>query len=244
MDDKSEIKDIISEGYRYYLRNISIDNVVFSYHDEKLKVLLRSHSDEEWAITGGFIERTQTLDESAIRIVNEPTGLDNFFMKQFQAFGGPERRNFYLENHKDVESESVGVYTEDSWLNDYFVTIGYYSLMEFSKVEIQNSPERMFRWWDVYELPPLMIDHKQIIDRALETLRIDVYNSPFAKELLPQKFTLPELQTLYEVILGKELDRGNFYRKMKSRAWLIKLFEKKKIGQHKSPRFHMFDPDL
>jgi len=246
MGARRKMKDLASEGHLYFLRNISIDNVIFSYDNEKLKVLLRFHTAEEWAITGGFIERTQTLDESAIRIANDPTGLDKFFMKQFQAFGGPERRNYhlYLESQRDGGNESVKVYPENSWLNDYFVTIGYYSLMEFNKVEIQNGQEVIFRWWDVYDLPPLMIDHKQIIESALETLRVDIYNSPVAKEFLPQRFTLPELHSLYEVILGKELDRGNFYRRMKSLGWLIKLYEKKKIGQHKSPNYHMFDPDL
>lgn len=237
--------DLISEGHLYFLRNISVDNVIFSYQNEELMVLLYLHPLKEWAITGGFINRAETLDESAARIAKQQIGLDHFYLKQFKAFGGPERRNNsfakQMNNFKGFDGRKI---PEDNWLNDYFITIGYYSLIEFNKVNLKDDSENKRRWWNVDSLPPLLVDHKEIVESALITLRNDLYNLPIAKELLPLKFTLPELHTLYETILGKKQDRGNFYKKMKSLGWLIKLYERKNIGAHKSPYLHMFDPEL
>jgi len=239
--------DIISEGHLYFLRNISVDNVIFSYHDEELKVLLCFNRFKQWSLTGGFIDRTETLDEAAYRVAKLPTHLENIFMKQFKAFGGSERRNYdypFVQRSGEMDESKGIVIPKDSWLNDYFVTIGYYSLIEFSKVQLEMNTDREYRWWNVYDLPPLMIDHNKIIESALNNLREDLNSKPIAKELLPNKFTLPELQTLFETVQDKKLDRGNFYKRMKSLGWLIKLYERKNIGPHKSPFLHMFDPDL
>jgi len=245
MDEKKENIDLIFEGHLHYLRNISVDNVVFGYENEKLKVLLRFHPLKKWAITGGFIERTETLDEAALRLAREGTGLDKIFIKQFKAFGGPDRhQNHFASEMNNLLGPGAKKVPEDNWLNEFFVTIGYYSLVEISKVDLKNISEVECRWWNVNELPLLLADHNIIIENALTTLRQDLFNFPVAKELLPLKFTLPELQTLFETILGKELDRANFYKKMKSLGWLIKLFERKKIGAHKSPYLYMFDPEL
>lgn len=240
MEKDTEKIDIISEGHLYFLRNISVDNVIFSYHNEALYVLLFYNTVKNWALTGGFIQRDETLDEAALRIAGNPTGLKIFFMKQFRAFGGPERLRADLHSPR-IRPSNI---PDDSWLNDYFVTIGYYSLIEFDKVQLDHQPDSRYRWWNVSDLPPLMMDHDQIIESALSFLREDLNHNPIAKELLPRKFTLPELQALYETIQDKKLDRGNFYKRMKSLGWLIKLYEQKKAGAHKSPYLHMFDPEL
>lgn len=245
MEKDTERIDLIFEGYLHYLRNISIDNVILSYDNEEFKVLLYFHPIQKWAITGGFIERTETLDEAAQRLVRQRTGLDKIFSKQFKAFGGPERhKNSFAKEMNKILPQQAKKIPDDNWLNEFFVTIGYYSLVEKSKVDLSSGFDKECSWWNVNELPPLMADHNSIIECALDTLKHDLYHLPVARELLPRKFTLPELQTLYETILGKKLDRGNFYKKMKSLGWLIKLYEQKKVGAHKSPYLHMFDPEV
>ena len=131
---------------------------------------------------------------------------------------------------------------EYHWLLQRTVSIWYYALIDFSKAEIK--PDILydeFNWQSVTELPDLLYDHSEVVEKALAAMRNQLYLQPIGYNLLPQKFTLPEIQILYETILGKKLHRRNFPNKLMSLGILVKLDEKKNIGQHRSPFLYKFD---
>jgi 8-oxo-dGTP diphosphatase len=131
---------------------------------------------------------------------------------------------------------------KNNWLLQRFVSIGYYALVEFSQVT--PTPDELSSncdWYDLQTIPPLMMDHTHILNKALETLQQHINRQPIGYNLLPLKFTMPELQKLYEAILGKQLDRRNFQRKILSYGILKKLKEVKTGVAHKAPFLYSFD---
>lgn len=122
------------------------------------------------------------------------------------------------------------------------MTIGHWALVEYSKVvPIPDQFSSACEWVDVRKVPPLMLDHNTILEKALQSLRISLNDYPIGKDLLPHKFTMPELQRLYETVLDKKLDRRNFHKRMLSLGILKKLKEKKKGGAHKAPHLYSFE---
>ncbi|MBX2898675.1 MAG: NUDIX hydrolase [Cyclobacteriaceae bacterium] len=216
------------EGHRVFLPHLSVDCVIFGFHNDALKVLLLKWKQGPWCLPGGFIKHRESIDQSANRILKERTGLDSIFLKQFYAFGDPAR-----EKGKRVKG---------AWIGKRFITIGYYALVEYSQVFPQ--PDLLSsecRWWDVDEVPQLIYDHKEIMTKALNTLRLSLNDHPVGYNLLPEKFTMPQLQKLYETILGESLDRRNFQKQMLSLNLLIRLKERKTGGAHKAPFLYRFD---
>lgn len=238
-----EIRDEILIGHLYYLRNVSIDNVIFGYHNKELKVLLqRPQGIHKWVLSGGYIKRSESIDEAAKRIAKERTGLDDLFLTQFMAFGNPERTK---DSDISVEflKKMIGPQKiKDFWLFDYFVSIGYYTLTEFELVKPSGEYNiEECQWWDIQKPPSMLFDHKEILAAALKAMRLHLYHYPIGYELLPQKFTLPEIHTLYETILGKKLDSRNFAKKLISTGIIKKLNERRNIGAHRSPFLYVFD---
>lgn len=237
------LRDNILNGYKYFLRNVSIDNVIFGYHRKELKVLLqRPEGLDKWTVSGGYIKRTETIEEAAIRIARERTGLADLYLKQFKAFGNPVRTKDpdipvrYADGLVNVKID------EKNWMFDYFVSLGFYTLTEFDLVK----PTGEFfteecEWFDVFDLPALIFDHRLIIEEALKSLRLDIYHYPIGYRLLPEKFTLPEITSLYETILGKVLDDRNFSKKLLATGLIMKLNERKNIGPHRSPFLYVFN---
>lgn len=226
-----------------YLRNVSVDNVIFGYHEKELKVLLQQpFAGDRWTVTGGYIKKTESIEEAASRIAHCRTGLKGLFLQKFNAFGNPRRvadNGFNVEQISKVTGHEIA---PDAWIFDYFVSIAFYTLTEFSKVSIEKSePEADCAWWPVNELPPLMFDHEMIIKEALKAMRLHIAHYPIGYELLEEKFTLPEIHNLYETILGKELDDRNFAKRLMATGIIIKLNETKKIGAHRSPYLYKFD---
>jgi 8-oxo-dGTP diphosphatase len=240
---KSIEKNIVSDNNEF-LKNVAIDNVIFGYHDKELKVLLqRPVRFSKWTVTGGFIQKTETIEEAAYRIAMARTGLKDIFLQQFRSFGSPER-NKDKEFTRESTSKLAGFELSGDalWLFDYTVSIGFYTLTEFSQVRIEKGPfDEKIGWWPIAELPPMMFDHKEIIEEALRALRFHIYHYPIGYELLPEKFTLPEIRNLYETILGKSLDRRNFTRMVMGTGILKKLSETRSIGAHRSPFLYKFD---
>ena len=123
-----------------------------------------------------------------------------------------------------------------------FITIGYWALVEFSKVTPRPDwLSEECKWWDIHRIPKLIYDHNQIVDKALEALRISLNDHPVGYNLLPEKFTMPQLQRLYETILDTPLDRRNFQKKMLALDVLEKLSERKTGAPHRSPFLYRFD---
>jgi 8-oxo-dGTP diphosphatase len=243
MKDLEAYRDEILNGYNYFLRNVSIDNVIFGYHKKELKVLLqRPQGLNKWTVSGGYIKRTETIEEAAKRIARERTGLDDLYLKQFKAFGNP-MRTADTEIPIKLTGELANVKVDkENWMLDYFVTLGFYTLTEFELVKPTgefNTEE--CKWFDIFNLPSLLFDHKLIIEEALKSLRLHIYHYPVGYKLLPEKFTLPEITALYETILGKKLDNRNFSKKLLATGIIMKLNERKYIGPHRSPFLYVFD---
>ncbi len=241
---KIDIREQVQNGPKYFLRNVSVDNVIFGYHERELKVLLQKPEGiSKWILPGGYISRNETIDEAAKRIAEDRTKLKNLFLRQFKAFGTPVR----ISNEKSFNPESMGRLNNleldsDFWMFDYFVSVGYYTLAEFSKVEPNGAYyAEECTWWPVPNIPEMMFDHKDIINEALKYLRVDIHHLPIGIDLLPEKFTLPEIQCLYETILDRKLDSRNFSKKLITTGIIRKLDEKRNIGAHRSPNLYVFD---
>ena len=239
MDNFDELNDFIQNGDKVYLPHFTIDCVIFGYEDRQLKVLLTKWIGLGWGLPGGFVRRDEALTDAAKRILKERTALDSVFLKQFHVFGDTPQRI----NGRKLEKNS-GV-PEGSWLLERTLAIGYYAIMDCSKVNVKlDLFVEDFKWVNITEIPnDLILDSNELIDSALESIRNQIFHEPIGMELLPEKFTLPELQALYETILDKKFNRGNFYAKLNTLQIITKLDEKRNIGQHRSPFLYIFHKD-
>jgi 8-oxo-dGTP diphosphatase len=239
---EEDLEDIIKYADKY-LRNVAVDNVIFGYHDKELKILLqRPFVVNKWTVTGGYIRKTESIEEAAHRIAFFRTGLKNLYFRQFLSFGNPKRVNDSVFNAKHIREKSGTDIPTDYWIFDYFVSVGFYTLTEFSQVEFKKSRyEEECKWWSVSDLPPLMFDHKLIISEALLALRLHIAHYPIGYKLLPKKFTLPEIHALYETILEKKLDERNFAKRLMATGIITKLKETRHIGAHRSPFLYKFN---
>ncbi|UFH55160.1 NUDIX hydrolase [Spirosoma sp. KNUC1025] len=219
---------------------VSLDCVIFGFHDTRLKVLLlRWKGTNEWCLPGGFIYKTESVNDAAGRVLRERTGLDQLFLQQFYLFGDAvryDRVDTWARQKMPLAFNSA-----DKW-PERTISVGYYALVDYTKV----TPTADFMsdescWWDVNDLPSLLYDHQQIIDVALKTLRLQLNWQPIGMNLLPEKFTIPELQRLYEVVLDRPLDARNFHKKITSLSILTRLDERRTGMAHKSPYLYQFD---
>ncbi len=240
--EQENTEDIL-QNPEQYLRNVAVDNVIFGYHDKEIKVLLqRPFVVDKWTITGGYIKKTESIEEAAIRIAYSRTGLIDIYLQQFRSFGNPKRSmdsSFTPEHIKEVLRTKKN---PDPWIFEYFVSIGFYTLTEFSNVLIKRGAfDAECQWWSVKELPPMMFDHKLIVSEALYALRLHIAHHPIGYELLPRKFTIPEIHALYETILEKPLDVRNFTKRLMATGIITKLNETRAIGPHRAPFLYKFD---
>lgn len=229
-----------------YLRNLAVDNVIFGYHEKELKVLLvHNPYTNPWMLPGGYIKKTEDVETAASRVAQQRTGLQDLFLKQFKVFSAPGRNK---DPHftPAVLSEITGkTIDKNHWLFDQIATVGFYTLVEFSKVSVDgSSQEEEVKWFDINDLPPLLHDHDKIITEALKALRHHIYHYPIGYELLPEKFTLPDIRILYQTILGKEMDDRNFARKLTSLGIIEKLEEIKHTRGHRSPYLYVFNKEM
>jgi len=230
-----------------FLPSVSIDLVVFGFHENQLKILLLKNKDKlSWGLPSGFIFLNEDLEDAAKRILTEKTGIENIFLRQFHVFG---RANRTRENNREalLEEQLVQDDTADEikrWILSRFVTVGYYALLEYTEVKIRPDIFSLdCSWHDINAIPPVISDHNAIIDAALQTLRQQVHYEPVGMNLLPEEFTLPELQRLYETILGKSIDRRNFQKKMLSYNIVSRLPRKRTGGAYRSPYLYRFDEE-
>ncbi|WP_269225126.1 NUDIX hydrolase [Flavobacterium eburneipallidum] len=225
--------------------NISVDCVVFGFDvtTKSLNVLLierylkSTENDEvlvnDHVLTGYHTLETETIDDTASRVLKELTGLDNLYKKQFKVFGDPNR----LRNEKDL------IWIKNEKFNERTITIAYYFLLQSHEVRLENNTHKP-QWFPVNNLPELGFDHKAIIAEAYSDLKAKCLIEPIVFELLPNKFTVKELQDAYECILGIEIDNRNFRRKLLTKKYLIELDEKQ-VGVSKKPsKLFMFSKDI
>lgn len=240
MDLNEGIQALYLKGHEKYLRHISVDCVIFGFHANELKVLLLyARHANLWALPGGFILKEEHMDEAAKRILKERTGLDEIYMQQFHVFSAPDRSTKKI-NQQFLKN--VGVIANESWMFDRFLTVGYTALVDFSKTQPQADIfSSECQWFNVHDLPGMHLDHKEITTKALENLQMQLNYHPVGYNLLPEKFTMPDLQKLYETILNRTLDRRNFQRKIVGTGILKRLNETKKGVAHKAPFYYKFD---
>lgn len=226
-----------------FLPSLSVDCVLLSFHDNQLKVLLLKAKDTEiWSLPGGFVAKSETLEQAATRILYERTGVENIFLTQFRVYSDVNRKNPFFSDEKLVKT--LANIDQRDWYNQRFLSVGFYALVEYAKVDASpDSYSERCVWRSIDEVGPLMMDHNLILEGALETLRLQLRYQPIGFNLLPEKFTMPELQKLYETILGRELDRRNFQRKILSYKILKRLPERRQGVAYKAPYLYCFDLD-
>jgi 8-oxo-dGTP diphosphatase len=220
-----------------WLPGISVDCVIFGFHENQLKVLLlKFQKTEVWALAGGFVGGEEDVDQAAARVLYERTGLSDIYLEQFYTFGDLERNVRAKEEHHDINEAMGNPIADLSWLSKRYITIGYYALVDYSKVIVNPGDfSDAADWVDVGSLPKLFLDHTKIIERALQSLRQSLDEKLVAFELLGETFTMSEIQSVYETILGKKLVRTNFQRKILSLEILTRIEKKFTGGAHKAP---------
>lgn len=241
MRQEESLEEWLDRAGHDYLAHISLDCVVFGFHAGQLKILLTKFKHEDkMALPGGFVLNNETLEEAAIRTLQERTGLGNIFLQQFRIFSDPHRNDPAMRPQTLLRA---GIPPEKTqFFAQRFISVGFYALVEFSRVVPRpDILSASCDWYTLDERGPLILDHDLILETALDTLRSQLSYQPVGFNLLPRKFTLPELQKLYEAILGKKLDRRNFQRKIFSYGILRSLDEKRTGVAHKAPYLYSFD---
>src|SRR5471030_1184190 len=237
MLSKEELIEYCEGARQNYLPHISIDCVVFGFHEGVLKVLvLKMKNEGEWYLPGGFVLKKEPIEMAANRILKERTGLEEIFLQQVHVFVDPERSKEHFEMYKDM------LPAKQNWFTNRFLTIGYYALVDFS--DVNPTPDQLSvscTWCDLNEVPELKLDHALILKTALDALRLHLSYQPIGYNLMPRQFTMPELQKLYETILDKKLDRRNFQRRMLGFGILKRSELPRKGGAHKAPYLYSFD---
>lgn len=203
----------------------SVDCVLFGFDGKELKILLIERNEEPykdwWALPGNIVGSNESLDQSAERILFELTGLSGIYMEQYYAFGDPGRHP-----------------------QGRVITLAYFALIRLGSDEHlkpQISYAKGAKWTSIDKLPKLAFDHRQIYDKGLEKIKRRINHQPIAFELLSEKFTLTQLQNVYELILGKKLDKRNFRKKIISFGVLKELNEKQKGVSYRAATLYRFD---
>ena len=226
--------------WNQFLPGISIDCVIFGYHQQELKILILEYKNTGYfALPGGFIKKEEDLDEAAERTLRERTSLENIYLNQFHTFGN--LRRYDTKYMKKVLDANGIEYTENHWLLQRFISVGYYALVDFSKVTpTADSLSDSCKWYDLDNLPELMQDHRYIVETALETMRDNIQNKAVSYNLLSDTFTMADLRYLHETILDEKVNRSSFHRKMVNSGNLKRIGKKKTGGAHRAPYLYEF----
>lgn len=223
-----------------FLSHIAYDSVIFGFSHKELKILvMKYHRTGYFALPGGFVRRDEDLSDAVKRGVRERTGLSDIYLEQFHTFGSLTR---YDPRAMREILEANGMEPEPSyWMLDRFFSIGYYALINYKEVKLKpDALSDSIDWYDIHDLPPLMQDHEEMVSMALQTLRDNLDRKLIFGKLLPEKFTMRELQEVHESILGRKLRRTTFQRKMLSRD-ILERHEKRYSGEaHKAPYLYSF----
>jgi len=205
--------------------HVAVDCIIFGYDEggRELKVLLLKRNFQpakgEWSLMGGFLKNDESVDESAKRILNLLTGLSGVYMEQLYTFG---------ELGRDPGAR--------------IISVAYFALIKINASDLELVRNHGANWVPISSMPKLIFDHSAMIERALKKLQIRARTQPIGFELLPDKFTIPQLQGLYEAIYNKTIDKRNFRRKLLSMDLLEKLEEKEKESSRKGAWYYRFDP--
>ncbi len=226
-----------------YISQIGIDCVIFGYEKEQLKVLIGKLDFEGdfYALPSGFIGQDEDIDDAAQRILKDRTSLNDVYLEQFHVFGKANRNTKdFLDKVIALNSRLTPIESELSdqyqWFIKRQISIGYYALVDIKSAKPSISEyDQSIGWYDIHDLPPMIIDHHAIIMEALKALRSDIGEKLNAFNLLPEKFTMKEIQEIYETINEKTYTRTNF-QKMILELNVLERLEKKFTGaKNKAP---------
>mgnify|MGYP002853300589 CR=1 FL=1 len=209
--------------YRYPHPAVTTDCVIFGYDGSHLKVLLIERAQEpykgKWAFPGGFVNIDESCEDGAARELEEETGMTGAYIKQLGTFSDPLRDT-----------------------RERVITVAYYALVRIQEVRAGDDAAKA-QWFDIDALPPLAFDHEKIMDTARRRLRERIYFEPIVFELLPEQFTISQLQYLYEHFLGTSLDSRNFARKMLRHNILRRLEKTACNAGEREAHLYIFDAD-
>lgn len=221
--------------------NLSVDCVIFTIKNQRLKVLInRPMADFGWMLPGNFMKKNEEANQAAVRVLKQRTGAENIYLNQFRIFSSPDRFSFkkLFSKMHIPDPERIDIST----LPARVISIGFFALINFEAINITGGDlEEETSWADVQLLPELIFDHKQIIGEAVKALKKEVYFKPITYNLLPDKFTMPELQKLYEIILDKPIERSSFQKKVLKWGIFKRLEERRTGVAHKRPYLYRFD---
>lgn len=213
----------------HYLPNISVDTVIIGYDEGKLKCLLL-RIGEKWMLPGGYVGRSESVEDAANRVLQERTHLIDAHLKFLSVAGRGDRT--FDDDWKALFSQLNVPYDATSWVTDRFVSLVYYSLVHLPSVNPQaGEMDAEVAWFAMDELPAMWMDHASIVAKTRESLRKDVKLDQIAHHLLAPEFTMPNLHEVHQHILGAEIDRSRFQKKMLS----LELFERLHKDQVKTP---------
>lgn len=203
---------------------VAVDCLIFGFNQGKLELLLVHRGFEperdKWSLIGGFVVNDEDLDDAAYRVLKELTGLEDVYMEQVQAFGKADRDPY-----------------------ERVISVTYSALVLKENYDDGLVRSYKARWFPVDALPKLIFDHEEMVEAAIKRLRRRVKTGPVGFNLLPEKFTLPQLQKLYEAILGEKIDKRNFRKKLSSMNFLVRLDEKDKSESKKGAFLYRFDEE-
>ncbi len=213
----------MTHTYQYPRAALTVDCVVFGFDEGDLKVLLIQRDLEpfsgKWALPGGFVHIKESLENAARRELAEETGLKNIFLEQLYSFGAPERDP-----------------------REHIVSVAYYALVSLAEHRPQAATDaRQAAWFNLDDTPDLAFDHEEILATAIARLRGKVRYEPIGFELLPSRFTLGQLQHLYQVVLEEKLDKRNFRKKILGTGLLVDTGEIQQDVAHRAARLYRFD---
>ena len=213
------VKDLYQQKDKMY---VATDCIIFGFDSGNLKLLIFKRRvaplQGEWSLIGSFVKLEEDVSAAAERVLEEITGLKNVYMEELRVYGAADRDPGYR-----------------------CISVGQYALIRLNDYDRELVKEHGAEWHDVDKLPKLVLDHDVMVQDALEKLMQKARFKPIGIELLPEKFTIPQLQSVYEAIFQKELDARNFRKKVLSHDLLVKLEEKDKLGSKRGAFLYKFD---
>lgn len=237
---------IFFENLEQSIQNIHlglvVDCVIFTFHEQKMKVLLNKYVlNDKWMLPGGFIFKDEDVDAAAKRVLKERTEIDNVFLRQFHLFGKNDRVNID-EKIKLMENYGIDSAKLPTFLNR-FASMGYFSFVKFDEVNLIEKEDDIYQWFDLDAIPQLSYNHNEIINKAIKMIRIQFDYLPIGYQLLPEKFTIVELRKINEGILGIEVDKRNFRKKMLASNLIISLNEVRQTDPYPKPNLYKFNQE-
>ena len=237
-----EVNDYWKETISKSIPQLSINTVIFRFHQQQLQfAAVQVASGSLWYIPGGYVYQDESIDDAAWRNLYEQTHLDHLVLNQIASFGSNARR--MLTNTEDIDQLNMPAKIHE-WINQRFITIAYYSVISDTQSAIKCNPlYNKAKWLNIDQHQELAMDHNEIVMEAQKVLARDLLSRPLLLSFLPGSFTIPDLQRLYEAILGRSVDRGNFRKRILKSNILTKTGKVKANTGQRPPELYKLNKE-